>query len=293
MILVTGAGGIVGRAVCKRLSEDQIDFIPLLHSQNGDYGNEAIVVNLAEKDSLSILTKANISSIIHLAAAVPHSINTPDTDYFAELTRRIDLNIFSLKRVLGVPLIYMSTCGLYSRSNQSVKFEDDNSNIKLASPYFSAKWFGEQTFRNEEDCTILRLAAPIGPGLKSNLVLSKFIELARSNETIKIWGDGKREQNYVDTRDISELIVRVLANPIQTVFNVAALQPVTMYELAKIVISSARQGSISFAEQSDPLEGQTARYSIEKARMFYDWSPKIDLKSSCESIISENFNLNV
>jgi UDP-glucuronate decarboxylase len=293
MILVTGAGGIVGRAVCKRLSESKIDFIPLLHSQSGDYRDEAIVVNLAEKDSIKILAKANISSIIHLAAAVPHSINTPDTDYFAALTRRMDLNIYSLKKALGVPIIYMSTCGLYSRSNQTVKFEDDNHTIKITSPYFSAKWFGEQTFGNEEDCTILRLAAPVGPGLKPNLVLSKFIELARSNGTIEIWGDGKREQNYVDTRDIAELIVRVLANPIQTVFNVAALQPVTMYELAKIVISSAKLGSISFAEKSDPLEGQTARYSIEKARKFYDWSPKIDIKSSCESILSENFNLNI
>ena len=293
MILVTGAGGIVGRAVCKRLSEDRIDFIPLLHSKNVDYRNEKIVVNLAEKDSLSILTKANISSIIHLAAAVPHSINTPDTDYFSELTRRIDLNIFSLRKALGVPLIYMSTCGLYSRSNQSVKFEDDNSTIQIASPYFFAKWSGEQTFRNEKDCTILRLSAPIGPGLKSNLVLPKFIELARNNIKIKLWGSGKREQNYVDITDISELIVRVLANPVQTVFNVAALQPVTMYELAEIVISAAGQGSISFAEQSDPLEGESARYSIEKARKVYDWSPKIDLKSSCESIISENFNLNV
>lgn len=293
MILVTGADGIVGRTVCDFLEKVNERFIPVVHRKKTISRPNSIIADLTSEQELDKIPERNITSIVHLAAAVPHSVFYPDTENTADLTSKIDTNILSIKRKLGIPLVYMSTCGLYDRTVASVKREDDDSLIKIESPYFSAKWKTEKIFENEDNCSILRLAAPVGPGLKPNLVLPRFINAARNNEKIILWGTGSRQQNFIDTRDVAKLILKVLKKPERTIVNVASSKPVTMKELAESVINVAGQGSMEFSTQNDPREGEYAWYSIEKAQQLFDWTPEITLEESCELLLKENFDLNV
>ncbi len=292
MILVTGSDGIVGRGICKKLQELSIPFMPLTHRPKEYTSNKALVIDLANDiDSLTPY-RHEISGIVHLAAAVPHSISYPDNDISADMTRRIDQNIHAFQKQSGASLIYMSTCGLYNRLTSNTKYEDDHDSISVSSPYFSAKADGESLFLSQGTSTILRLAAPVGVGLKPQLVLSRFISTARENGVINIWGSGSREQDFIDTVDVADLIVRVLKKPKRTIINVATGMPVTMMKLAKKVVEVVEKGSIKISPKIDPSDGETARYSISRAKDYYAWKPQCTLEDSIYKLIPENFEEN-
>jgi len=292
MILVTGSDGIVGRGLCSKLRELSISFLPVTHLRKPHTLPQALLVDLA--DDLGSLAGylSKISAIVHLAAAVPHSASYPDNDTSADSTRKMDRNIRDLQKLTGVPVVYMSTCGLYERSTGDIKHEDDLSQVTVTSPYFAAKADGEALFLSDGTSTVLRLAAPVGAGLKPQLVLSRFVATARENGTIKIWGNGSREQDFIDTADVAELILSVLNQPRTMILNAASGCPITMAQLAETVIAVVGAGSIKRAEQPDPRDGETARYSTSRAKEFYGWRPRLSLAESVASLIEEDFEAN-
>jgi len=289
MIIITGANGIVGRAVYDLLHKEKHDVIPIVHHRRNGTPSDARVLDLTKENSLNELADDDIDGVVHLAAAVPHSSRYPDTEESARLTRSIDRNVLSFCKSIDCPVIYMSTCGLYDRSSRSMKIESESSQIRIESPYFSAKYHGEEIFSKEALSIILRLAAPIGPGQKASVVLSRFILAARANTPIQIWGTGNREQNFVDVRDVARLIHLALLSPKACLINVAGKQPITMLELAKSVIRVVNGGEITFSSKVDPKEGETARYSIRNAFNLYNWTPLYSLDESIRSIVDEEF----
>ena len=104
-------------------------------------------------------------------------------------------------------------------------------------------------------------------------------------------GDGSREQDFIDTRDVSDLIVKVLKTK-RTIINVATGMPVTMKKLAKKVVEVIEKGSIEISPKVDPRDGETARYSISRAKDYYSWTPQRTLEDSIYELISENFEEN-
>jgi nucleoside-diphosphate-sugar epimerase len=292
MILVTGSDGIVGREICKKLQESAIPFLPATHRRKPHTLSQALPVDLARDLGPLEGYLPKITAIVHLAAAVPHSVSYPDNEVSADYTRRMDRKICDLQSKLGVPVIYMSTCGLYDRSDVDIKHEDDQSQVFIKSPYFAAKADVEKMFLSGGVSTVLRLAAPIGAGIKPQLVLSRFIATARGSGVIKIWGDGTREQDFIDTADVADLILRILDQPRTMVLNVASGVPTSMLKLAEIVVSAIGAGSIVKATQSDPRDGETARYSIERAKECYSWSPARTLIHSIANMALEDFEAN-
>ena len=284
-IVVTGAAGLIGRAVTSHLRALGATVTSIARQQSNDIPSQLKLMDLV-RQPLEMAIKERPDAIIHLAAAVPHSARYPDNADSAKQTRTIDTNVRDAAMAWQCPVVYMSTCGLYDRLNQDIKFEDDDTNISLISPYFEAKKHGEALFTDCDQSTILRLSAPIGPGIQSTLVVSRFLHMAETNQAISLWGSGNREQNFIDARDVAELIATTVLWPQPGVYNLAAIEPVTMKELAQEVISVCGKGSVTFSGTPDPLDSETARYSTEKIRNTFNWAPRFSLRESLQSIRS-------
>lgn len=291
MIVVTGADGIVGRSVCNALTKLRKSVLPVVRQKRSFTAANAYIADLSLEGAFDALKDHHFESIVHLAAAVPHSINYPDTQRSADVTRRMDRNVKAFAEFSDIPVVYMSTCGLYDRSSKEVKYEDNVSQIRVEGPYFSAKLDGERLFETSRKATIIRLAAPIGPGLKTGIVLSRFIMAARGNMPIQIWGSGMREQNFVDVRDVAKLICDAIFHPKACLINVANSQATTMVDLAETVITTIGMGEVQFTNMVDPKERETARYSIEKAYKLYKWTPQYSLQDSIKRIADEKFDV--
>jgi nucleoside-diphosphate-sugar epimerase len=288
-ILVTGAAGLVGRAVCAAIAEQHKRVLPLARTRIAEAPANTLAVDLTKVDLLECVSTSP-AAIIHLAAAVPHSSRYPDTEQTALQTMTMDGNVLRAARSWGCPVVYMSTCGLYDRRLLTIKLESNREQIKVESPYFAAKLAGEAKFLELGNATIARLSAPLGRGLKCSVVAARFIAEARKNSTIKLWGSGRREQDFVHVADVATLVLAAIENPKSDIVNVASGTPTTMATLAETVVRVVGSGRIVFADEPDPRDGETARYSIDRAHQLFGWSPRYSLADALRALSDETFS---
>lgn len=286
-ILVTGAAGIVGRAVAAAFEHEGWSVHRLVHRPTR-LALDAQIVDLAAVDDLTRRVAERPDAIVHLAAAVPHSKDYPDSPDSAALTRRMDANVLKAARAWNCLLVYASSCGLYCRDEPDTKTEA--SPIKdWGSPYFAAKAAGEAACADYNNAAVLRISGPIGPGLRAGVVMARFIATARDNKPITLWGSGSREQDFVDARDLARLCLAVVRQRAPGIFNAASGHTATMRELADTVIARIGGGKVAIADQPDPNENIFARYDVSKAARELNWRPAHSLADMVDSVALEAF----
>jgi len=274
MVVVTGSKGVIGRVVVKQLLESGI----AVEEVSRD------IFDLSSGKDLTQFVDETPEAIIHLAAAVPYTGRYLDTEETAKLTNAIDHCVLDAARAWKARVVYSSGCSLYVRSSRSVLTEQSPIENNFTSPYLKAKKYGENLFINNSSCAILRVSAPIGPGLSEMAVAMKFYNLAISSQPINIWGSGTREQNYVDVRDIANAMVLAAKSNKIGVYNISSDAPVTMYELASNIIKVVGQGSIEMSGDQDVSENIYARYSNKLAGDVLGWRPTYALNDSIETM---------
>ena len=277
-VLLTGATGLIGRAIHKELIESGVSVIVP--------NNRSAQVNRGRTD----LSKSNVGiraltafcpdAIIHAAAWVPHN-PSDDTEMNAERTRQIDRNIHDVQRRLNIPCIYLSGCSLYQ--SQGAGRCDESAELKQPTeltPYLCAKRDGEILFRSAGNAIIFRLSSPIGPGLNRSTVVFRFVQAARTGNTLHVWGSGTREQDFIDVRDVARIVGLCTRHRRFGIYNVARGVPITMRELAETVVSVFGQGRMTVGEREDPEEGKTARYNPSSGMQVFGWEPRHSLQDS-------------
>lgn len=274
MIVVTGAAGVIGRALMARLRLVGVEGI----------GVHREVFDLSSGASLAKFVGQRPEAIVHLAAAVPHSVHYPDTEASAAMTRFIDRTVHMAAHGWGCRLVYASTCSLYDKHAPEVKFEDSAVLARPDSPYMQAKHEGEKLFSTLASYSIMRVPAPIGPGLPDTVVAKRFFNQAMAGQTIRVWGTGRREQNYVDISDMADIFFRSAFSTSTGIFNIAANAPTTMLELAAAVAKVVNRGSFELAGVPDPLEREYTRYSNARAHDVLGWAPTVPLEGSIRAM---------
>lgn len=273
MIVVTGASGVIGRALIARLRAERLPYTVLDRAA------------LAGTAPLVSLVPRKPSVVIHLAASVPQPPVFPDDDAKAALTRDMDARVLEAVRQWDCHAVYASGCSLYARKRAAPKREEDaGTEHPPPSAYLAAKQQGERDFLALERATVLRISAPVGEGLPLVTVVGRFMATARAGGDLEVWGSGLREQNYVDVTDIADALFRTLvARPCELI-NIAADQPVTMQELAREVVLACGRGVVRMTRRPDPRDGEPARYSNQRAADLLGWRPVTSLRASLERL---------
>lgn len=286
-VVVTGAAGMLGRAAVARCLAEGWDVYAVAQRPLKLPGATVVVADLSVPGfRLHDAVPEAVDAVIHLAAAVPHAASYPDTDVMADKTRRIDAAVSEAATAWDAQVVYASSCGLYDRQDQAWK--DETAPTFERSPYFSAKRAGEQLFLAQHRSIIMRLSALYGAGLRRNLVLARFIMLAREGKALSLWGSGRREQDFLHADDAARFAVLALRCQKAGVYNVAAGSPVSMRQLAEIIVARIG-GHIEMVPQLDPLDGETARYLIAKAHEDMNWKPLLMLGDGIAALRSGEF----
>jgi UDP-glucose 4-epimerase len=237
-------------------------------------GGPFIALDLSKRKLLGSLSSVP-DAIVHLAAAVPHGSGDADTEPLADCTRRIDSMVLEAAELWRSRLIYASGCSLYDAGDPRTKTE--TSAIAGHTPYLSAKLDGERAAAKLANTCIMRISAPVGPGIDPRAVIATFVERARTRQPIEVWGEGSREQDFIATSDVAEFVAAALERRATGVFNVASGQPISMAQLAKAVCDKIGTGEVCLGGRPDPLEGSTARFDIAAAESAFGWRPRIHL----------------
>ena len=274
MIIVTGAKGLLGKEVVKQFKKMGYEVYPIARQD----------LDLSESNLLNIGFIPD--AIIHLAAAVPTSLNYDDTNLSSKITRKIDKNIFNATKIWKCKLIYASSCSVYKKNNE-IKKENSELDLESKSHYVKAKISGEKQALDIEGSTICRLPALIGNNMQSKSILSVFINNIKEKGHIELWGNGTREQNFLDVSDVAKAFDLILQTKTDyKIFNIANNQTVTMKELANKVIKMSKAGKISYTNQQDPNENLCVKYNVNLAEKVLKWAPVKSIEETIEGILN-------
>ena len=140
-MLVTGAAGLLGRAVCARLSSEQQPVIATHRSSDpGDGLAEVMWARTDLREAGSVDGMGELSAVVHLAAVIPGG-SRPIEDQAAE-NRAIDDNVFTAAVRRGIPVVYASTGALYAEPLPATGWSESGP-ISPVGPYLEEKAWAE------------------------------------------------------------------------------------------------------------------------------------------------------
>lgn len=278
-ILVTGAAGLIGRAVVIELGEAGIEVKALYHSRVPEVGVPAFHADLTDSNARAVLASADFDGIVHCAALFPRPGMRLLPDEIAERNLAIDHLVLDVAVERKCPVVYLSSVGVYGSSALPWR---ESSVPKPDIPYARAKLQSEADFLERASrCACLRVSSPYGPGQTTFNVLRLFIDRAMAGQDLLYHGSGSRTQDFIAAKDVAIAARSAITNQHASgVFNIAGGSAIAMRDLAQMVVGSVA-GSASRVLASgeiDPQEHHRADIDIGKASRELVWSPRISLE---------------
>lgn len=277
-ILITGGAGFIGSHTTELLLEHGHEVTVADDFSNGSMANLVSVedsislLQLDIRDQAALNTACrDIDAIIHLAAIssveksileplATHEVNTSGCISVMEAAREN-----KVKRV-----IFSSSAAVYGDDPELPKTED--SPVRPLSPYAWHKLTGEFYGNNYRTLHGVNFAAlryfnvygsRQDPSSPYSGVLSIFIERARNNQPLVIFGDGGQTRDFIHVSDVARINLLAVESPNQ-------LPPV-------MNVATGRETSITrVGEKIRALCGSTAEVIHEAPRQG-------DIKRSCAS----------
>lgn len=305
-VLVTGAGGFLGRYVSERLLKEGYAVVALVHKNRLSFSlppstgkkgetmpkgsslpsvGSPITVIEADICQESMVGQAarqagKCDAVLHLAADLGRDggrqviqTNCLGTYHAIRLAEEIAASQF----------LYMSSIPVIGVPKHIPVTEEHP--VNPATLYHITKYAGEQMV--SQICpkgmvkTILRIPSPIGIGMGSSNFLSLLLKKCREKETIELFGEGKRIQNYIDVRDIARAVFSSISQRQEGLFLIAGKEGITNRALAELCKELTKSSSeIVWGMREDPEEGYQWLISGKKAEEFLGFCPEYGLEET-------------
>lgn len=228
-VLVTGASGQLGGALCHRLVKCGYEVIGISRSLGrcSDLADSPIFKHISmdlrnpESKLKQVVSNGPYNSAVFLSASTSRESNS------REKTHGFDVDVLGHARLLEA---------LGDRVNQ----------LNPCSPYASAKCGADRlvySFIKTYDipAVILRPFNQYGPNQHLEKVIPRFITSALKNEPLTVHGKGKAKRDWLYVEDTCHRIEKVINTPIDKiqgeVFNLGSGEVFSVIEIANMVLN--------------------------------------------------------
>ncbi len=310
-VLVTGANGFVGSALCVRLSVEGISVRGAMRALNLKPNcTEAVVIgNLAEKTDWTATLK-NVEQVVHLAARV-HVINEKTLDPLAEF-RQINVECTAaLARQAAASgvrrFIFLSSVkvnGEFTKAGQPFTADDEPS---PESPYGVSKFEAELILRKiaaETGMEVVIIRSPLvyGPGVKANFEF--MMRWLASGIPLPLASVIKNRRSLVAVDNLVDLILMCLKHPkaANQTFLVSDDEDLSTVQLLnRIAVVMGRQPHLFYLPISLLKIGATIlskpdiynslccslQLDIKKTKHLLNWSPPVSVDEGLRRAVKE------
>jgi nucleoside-diphosphate-sugar epimerase len=266
-VLVTGGLGFLGSNVARRLVALKAR-VTLMDALIPGYGGnrfnvadlgervEVVVADVRDRAAMDQLVRGR-DFLFNLAGQVSHidSMTDPMTDLDVNCRSQLSILESCRHHNRGVKIVYAGSRQVYGRpqylpvdEKHPMRPVDVNGIDKLAAERFHLLYNDVHGVR----ATSLRLTNTFGPGqlLEHNRqgFLPWFVRKAVEGGTIQLYGDGSqtRDLNFVDDAVEAFLLAAADDRANGRWFNLAGTPPVSLRELAEVMVQISGKGSVTF-----------------------------------------------
>jgi UDP-glucose 4-epimerase len=301
-VLITGGLGFIGSHLARALVDADGD-VTLVDSLVPEYGgNRANVAAIAERVRINISDVRDEYSfrelikeqefLFNLAGQTSHldSMVDPFTDL--EINCRSQLSILEACRRHNpdVTIVFASTRQVYGRpaylpvdESHPIAPVDVNGIHKAAGEWYHLLYARTHGLK----VVVLRLTNTYGPHMRvkdeRQTFLGSWLKAMVEGVPLTIFGDGRqrRDFTYVDDAVRALLLVAARAEARAAVFNLGGERPVSLLELAQLLIDANGGGDyrvVPFPEERRAIDIGDYYADFSKIRDTLGWNPEVTLE---------------
>ena len=241
-ILITGASGLIGSHLCKRLAYMGYPVIGLIHKNQPRLSMlpacepvELVRYDIRDHHQVATIVKRYaIKTVFHFAAHLP-STDNPDF---------IKVNVIGTSNLLDIcyrekveHFIYASSMSVYSAPPIRIPVDEAHP-TRPDDDYGRTKLIGEllcECYSRVMRTVVLRFSSVFGLGDKSR-VAHHFMQSALSGQAIQVDGDGSQSSDFIYVADaVQGAILAMEKGKSGEVYNIGSGQETLVLELANLV----------------------------------------------------------
>jgi UDP-glucose 4-epimerase len=311
--IITGGAGFIGSHLAAALLEADRHVVLIDSLSTGRRENVApllgprceLIVGEAGRVIHQPQVLEGADEIYHLAAAVGVRLITDDPAAMIHNNVEETVAVLNAAQLADAAVLITSSSEVYGKCPVLPLREDMD---LVFGPTTASRWsYGlskaidehlaiDLARRSGLKSVVVRLFNTIGPRQRGRygMVVPRFVAWAVGNQPIQIYGDGRQTRSFCDVRDTVAAMTRLLASPAchGQVFNLGSDQPITIEELADLVIeasgSTAGKRHVPYeAIYGEGFEDPPQRQpDIAKVRDAIGFDPSIPLRQTLDELIS-------
>ncbi len=229
--LVTGANGMLGTALCPLLTENGYE---VFATDVASSGNNIELLDVRDFNNVKkYVNKIKPDMVFHLAAETDVDKCEIDVDHAYRMNTIGTENIALVCQERDIPMVYISTCGVFDGRKPEPYNEFDEPNP--ISVYTKTKYEGEKVVSSLlQRYFIFRAGWMIGGGKKDKKFVAKIAEQIKTKNEITVVNDKIGSPTF--TKDFSECIIKIIDSGRYGLYHVTNKGWASRYDIAcKIV----------------------------------------------------------
>lgn len=278
-VVVTGARGLIGREVLRRLLEEGRDVVGLdVTSSEGVLG-----VDLRDAAGvLGVLSQVGANSVIHCGGISGQMVGGPPRDI-------VDINVMGTANILDAALalgarrfVFTSTAGVYGAGTDPLT---EDSPVGPWSMYGATKAAAESLvtgYRADQglDAVSFRLSWIYGPYRTTDCFIRDLIREARAADRVAVAYGRDFPRQFMHVADTARLLITAHDHPgpiPSPVYNASGNEYTTLGEVATLVADAVPGVVIELADGPAPVDVVQGRIETDRVAADLGFAPEIPL----------------
>lgn len=287
--VVTGAAGLIGRALVERLVENGESAIGVDIAESGaECGWERL--DVTEPGVLNPLLDAG-TTVFHMAGltSVSGSVRAPRRDFAVNVGGT--LNVLESVREAGCRLVFPSSASVFDPGSPLPHAE--TARKSPTSPYSAAKLACEGycvAYHKSYgvDVKVARLFNMYGPGMTQFAIYDFYRKISEAEEALEILGDGRQVRDYLYLSDtVDGLLLIAERGEAGEDYNLASGVATTSLELATMMLEVMGREELAIRTSGKTFEGDVKAWYADLTKIReLGFEPQVELREGLRRTVA-------
>lgn len=291
-VLVTGATGLLGNVVCKRLEDIGRSVIAVDIDRGRDGNDRILTCDLGQVHRLhEIVGDLKIDTIVHCAGLSGPMVarDMPSAMVFTNIVGTS--NILEVARIHKMQrVVYCSSTSAYGEIHKSGGQIREDEAMHPSSVYGASKVASEalvEAYARQYglEGVSLRLSWVYGPRRRTDCVIKRMLIDAMNGKTTKLEFGRSFFRQYIYVEDAARALVLAVDKDKLShhTYNITGGNFQTIEEVANIIRGLFPRASIVLEEGRDPVDDGQGQFDISAAREDLGYEPRYSMKEGIKS----------